>query len=205
MLAITPDGRLLGRCDGEVSFKAFLGATSDLLKNIHGVASVAELDSDEIGYLLAKVAGNHEEMMLRAPHVNPDICLNNGGFATLESYDIADDLQGLPVGHRTILESLRPYHETATRFFVHANYQPDVRLEAMSQQTMLWRPLDIIPAQHCSGKTAVVGHTRQKDNRILNAGHLLCIDTACGYGGALTTLHVDTGKIWQAEQCGILI
>lgn len=55
-MTITPDGHLLGRCDGEPSFKAFLGASQDLLKNIHGVAKVAELDGDEVGYLVAKVA-----------------------------------------------------------------------------------------------------------------------------------------------------
>jgi hypothetical protein len=55
-MVITPDGHLLGRCDGEAAFKAFLGASADLLKNVHGVAEVAELDGDEIGYLVAKVA-----------------------------------------------------------------------------------------------------------------------------------------------------
>ena len=55
-MTITPDGQLLGRCKGEPSFKAFLGASQDLLKNIHGVAKVAELDGDELGYLVAKVA-----------------------------------------------------------------------------------------------------------------------------------------------------
>jgi hypothetical protein len=28
----------------------------DLIRNIHGVAPVAELDGDEVGYLVAKVA-----------------------------------------------------------------------------------------------------------------------------------------------------
>lgn len=55
-MVITPDGHLLGRCEGEASFKAFLGALEDLLRNIHGVASVAELDGDEVGYLVGKVA-----------------------------------------------------------------------------------------------------------------------------------------------------
>src|SRR5262245_16011908 len=55
-LVLTPDGHLLGRCEGEASFKAFLGASEDLLKNIHGVGKVAELDGDELGYLLGKVA-----------------------------------------------------------------------------------------------------------------------------------------------------
>ena len=55
-MVITQDGHLLGRCDGEGAFKAFLGASADLLKNIHGVAEVAELGGDEIGYLVGKVA-----------------------------------------------------------------------------------------------------------------------------------------------------
>jgi len=55
-MVITPDGHVLGRCDGDASFKAFLGASEDLIRNIHGVAPVAELDGDEVGYLVAKVA-----------------------------------------------------------------------------------------------------------------------------------------------------
>ena len=52
----TPDGHLLGRCEGEASCQAFLGETDDLIRNIHGVAKVAGLDGDEVGYLVAKVA-----------------------------------------------------------------------------------------------------------------------------------------------------
>ena len=55
-LVITSDGHLVGRLDGESDFKVFLGEADDLIKNIHGVASVAELDGDEAGYLVAKVA-----------------------------------------------------------------------------------------------------------------------------------------------------
>ena len=49
-MVITPDGRPLGPCDGQATFKAFLGASED--QNIHGVAPVAELDGDEIGFLV---------------------------------------------------------------------------------------------------------------------------------------------------------
>ncbi len=52
----TPDGHLLGRCEGEAACQAFLGATDDLIRNIHGVAEVADLDGDEVGYLVARVA-----------------------------------------------------------------------------------------------------------------------------------------------------
>ena len=55
-MVITPDGHLLGRCDDEATFTAFLGASEDLLRNIRGVAEVAECDGDEIGYLVGKVA-----------------------------------------------------------------------------------------------------------------------------------------------------
>lgn len=55
-MVITPDGHLLGRCAGESSFKAFLDASEDFLWNIHGSARVAELDGDEIKYLVGKVA-----------------------------------------------------------------------------------------------------------------------------------------------------
>ena len=55
-MVITPDGHMVGRCDGEASFKPFLGESEDLLRNIYGVAPVAELDGDEIGYLVARAA-----------------------------------------------------------------------------------------------------------------------------------------------------
>jgi hypothetical protein len=55
-MVATSDGHLLGRCDGEVEFKAFLGEVDDLIRNIRGVASVAELDGDEVGFLVAKIA-----------------------------------------------------------------------------------------------------------------------------------------------------
>ena len=55
-MVATSDGHLLGRCEGESDFKVFLGETDDLIRNIHGVAPIAELDGDEVGYLVAKVA-----------------------------------------------------------------------------------------------------------------------------------------------------
>lgn len=49
-MKVMPDRHVLGHCDGESSFKAFLGAAKDPLKNIHGVAKVADPDGDEVGY-----------------------------------------------------------------------------------------------------------------------------------------------------------
>jgi hypothetical protein len=55
-MLIMPGGHMLGRCEGQPGFSTFLGDPEDLLKNIQGVAKVAELDGDELGYLLGKVA-----------------------------------------------------------------------------------------------------------------------------------------------------
>jgi len=55
-LFLSPDHCLVARVAGQVSHKTFLGAEKDLVRNIHGVAKVAELDGDELGYLLGRVA-----------------------------------------------------------------------------------------------------------------------------------------------------
>ncbi len=55
-LVITSDRHILARQAGEASHQIFIGAEADLIKNIHGIAEVAELDGDELGYLLGKVA-----------------------------------------------------------------------------------------------------------------------------------------------------
>jgi hypothetical protein len=55
-LCISPDRCVLARPAGEAAFKAFIGAEADLIRNIHGIAKVAELDGDEVGFLLGKVA-----------------------------------------------------------------------------------------------------------------------------------------------------
>jgi hypothetical protein len=55
-LRLTPDRCLLARGAGDATFKTFIGAEADLIRNIHGVAKVAALDGDEVGYLLGEVA-----------------------------------------------------------------------------------------------------------------------------------------------------
>jgi hypothetical protein len=69
-MVVTLDRRMLGCCDGNASYKAFLGASEDLIKNIHGVATVAELDGDELGYLVAKVTEIKRQMQKGANHVD---------------------------------------------------------------------------------------------------------------------------------------
>jgi hypothetical protein len=55
-MILSPDGHLLGRADGQATEQVYLGTQDDLTKNINGLASVAELDGDEVGYLVGAVA-----------------------------------------------------------------------------------------------------------------------------------------------------
>jgi hypothetical protein len=55
-MVITPDRHTLGRCEGQPSFSAFLGSSDDVVKNVHGVAKVAELDGDEVGCAVGRIA-----------------------------------------------------------------------------------------------------------------------------------------------------
>jgi hypothetical protein len=55
-LFVTSDRFVLARPTGEVTHNLVIGAESDLIRNIHGIAEVAGLDGDELGYLLGRVA-----------------------------------------------------------------------------------------------------------------------------------------------------
>jgi hypothetical protein len=55
-MVLSPDGHLLGRAEGQATEQVYLGSQDDLTRNIHGLAAVAELDGDEVGYLVGTVA-----------------------------------------------------------------------------------------------------------------------------------------------------
>jgi hypothetical protein len=55
-MVLSPDGHLLGRAEGQATEQVYLGTQEDLTRNIHGLAAVAELDGDEVGFLVGAVA-----------------------------------------------------------------------------------------------------------------------------------------------------
>ena len=156
---------------------------------------------------LIGLMGNHEEMMLQVirdgePHHS---WLRYGAVQTLESYNFDGDLNFLPPEHNAFFDSLGDYFEHDNYFFTHAAYAPDVPLENQSSEMLRWYPLtDGLPAPHFSGKTAIVGHTANRDGEILDVGHLMCIDTYCYGGGWLTAVDLFSRQIWQASQEGVL-
>jgi serine/threonine protein phosphatase 1 len=146
--------------------------------------------------------GNHEIMFLEALDLGArGDWLNYGGRETLASYHW--DTGKIPEAHLDFLRTLLRYYETATHFFVHANYIADLPLTEQPDHALFWEHLfSLFPAPHESGKTAIVGHTAQRSGEIEDLGHVICIDTYCHGGGWLTALDVDTGELWQADREG---
>jgi serine/threonine protein phosphatase 1 len=156
---------------------------------------------------LAPLLGNHEEMLLAA-RADPKAMthwLKGEGTTTLDSYGTGGGVDLIPKEHWRFLAGCRDYVETGGHIFVHANYLPQVPLERLPTQVLRWEYLDPLWAKaHCSGKTALVGHTAQKSGELLDLGFLKCIDTYCFGGGWLTALEVGTGQVWQVDARGRL-
>jgi serine/threonine protein phosphatase 1 len=154
---------------------------------------------------LVSLLGNHDDILL-------DICqgqeelmadwLNFGGEETLASYRTSRP-QLIPLDHVRFLESCTLLYETESHFFTHGSYDPTVPLDRQNPSLLLWGKLRPIPPEpHYSDKTAIVGHTAQRDGRILDLGYLKCIDTCCYGDGFLTAMEVNTGRIWQVDKKG---
>jgi serine/threonine protein phosphatase 1 len=154
---------------------------------------------------LVPLLGNHELMLLDVIDGEGFLppWLSCGGAATLRSY--GGNLEDIPDAHLDFIRGCRKYYETATHFFVHANYEYDIPLAEQPDYLLFWEHLHFrMPRRHQSGKTAVVGHTSQKSGEVFDAGHVVCIDTFCHGGGWLTALDVASGRIWQADRAGTL-
>lgn len=157
---------------------------------------------------LVTLRGNHEDMMLEVlrGEVPPFSWLNHGGVQTMDSYGFVGDLGCVPRSHRDFLENLPSFFENETHFVVHANYDPDLPLEEQPDDLLRWVKLtQEVPGPHMSGKRAIVGHTHDREGRIIELPHLICIDTYCYGGKWLTAMELETGRVWQADPYGKLL
>ncbi|AMV38927.1 metallophosphoesterase family protein [Planctomyces sp. SH-PL62] len=154
---------------------------------------------------LVPLLGNHDEMLLRAHAGLPAAATNAGGNGrpARPDRDWGRELPRLSSANLAFLKACVGFHETDRHLFVHASYDPSQPLDRQPASILRWHSLrDGVPRRHESGKTAVVGHTSQKNGKILDLGHIVCIDTYCHGGGWLTALDVDSGQVWQADRDG---
>jgi serine/threonine protein phosphatase 1 len=163
------------------------------------------IERERIGRVIL-LRGNHEIMMCQAKRDAEEMreWLDNGGDTTLASYSVAgfSHFDEIPQGHWDFLEnSLLPFFEIDTHFFVHANAYPDFPIDDQPEYMLYWESFGE-PAAHDSGKIMVCGHTPQKSGQPLNVGHAVCIDTWAQGDGWLTCLDVKSGRYWQANEKG---
>ncbi|HYO25477.1 MAG TPA: serine/threonine protein phosphatase, partial [Lacipirellulaceae bacterium] len=157
------------------------------------------------GTALVCIRGNHEQMLLEAVDgaIPVQEWLYHGGAQTLDSYGRGRGIDGSSPEHVEFIRSWNDVHVAETHFYAHGNYVPSRPLTQQPWADLRWQSLRWhTPGPHCSGKIAVLGHTSDKQGRILNLGHLVCIDTyACG-GYWLTAFEAATGTAWQANEAG---
>lgn len=147
--------------------------------------------------------GNHEVMMLAAfeSAVDRNFWLRFGGQETLQSYGGRMEL--IPEEHLDFMRGLDLHYETATHFFLHANYAADLELDEQPDGLRFWQHISgFLPPPHQSGRIAVVGHTPQVDGEVFDAGHLICLDTYCVGTGCLTAMDVDRREYWRVDKHG---
>ena len=162
---------------------------------------------------LIVLEGDHEAMLADALQDRAALkrWITCGGTETLRSYGWSAGTarrtlgDWIPVSHQDFLAGCRLFYETPTHLFVHAGYVPELPLEQQPRDALLRRTTHASSAvPHCSGKIAIVGHTRQLSGEILDLGFVKCIDTNCVRGGWLTALEVTSGQVWQANREGEL-
>jgi serine/threonine protein phosphatase 1 len=151
------------------------------------------------------IQGNHEQMLLDA--VDGQIALQewlvHGGAETLDSYGKGAGITALDADDVAFIRSWGDVFETETHFFAHGNYLPSRPLYRQPWRDLRWQSLKWhTPGPHLSGKTAVLGHTSQKQGQIVNLGHLICIDTYCHGGCWLTAFDSTSGRVWQSNEAG---
>jgi serine/threonine protein phosphatase 1 len=167
---------------------------------------IRQLQALEMRCRLQCIQGNHEQMMLDAIDglMSTQEWLVHGGAETLDSYGKGFGVGSLDPDHVDFIRSWGDVAECDSHFFAHGNYLASRPLTRQPWRDLRWQSLKWhTPEPHLSGKTAVLGHTANKQGEILNLGHLVCIDTYCHGGGWLTAFDVTTGRIWQANQSGV--
>lgn len=154
------------------------------------------------GAELVLLKGNHEAMMLDACALGATdnalrFWMDNGGLATLESYDTDPAfpgwLQRIPPAHLALMRRCQLRHAVGDYLFVHAGVRPDVPLERQDAHDLLWIREPFLSWRKPLGAVVVHGHTPVPKPEI--RPHRIGIDTGACFGGTLTCLVLEEDRM----------
>ena len=129
--------------------------------------------------------GNHDAMLLMAyPRRDMLDWYDNGGDATMESYQKGDTSVKIPQSHLRFFINTRLYYDTPKWFFVHGGVPPDMTIqEAVKNRSLwnsfLWRRDHIEADDNVWEKTVIFGHTPVRSP--ITGNNKIGIDTGCVY------------------------
>lgn len=128
--------------------------------------------------------GNHDAMLLMAyPKYLLD-WFDNGGDATMESYQHGDSSIEIPQEHLRFFVGTQLYYDTPNWFFVHGGIPPKLTIkEAIADESLyssfLWRRDHLTEENNVWEKTVVFGHTPARSP--ITGKNMIGIDTGCVY------------------------
>ena len=137
--------------------------------------------------------GNHERFMVDYIQ-NGSLSLwnQNGGLATLRSYDGNHRGADIPGDHAAFVRNTELFYETDDFFFVHAGLKPHLSVaenkKRFGEDTFLWERSHMKANTLKWEKTVVCGHTPQPEP--INRDRLIAIDTGCVYN-----MHPGLGRL----------
>lgn len=167
--------------------------------------------------------GNHDRLMsyyLEQPS-RKDPCLRPeynwlskgiGGATTLASYGVAVNdgndpaaihphaIAAVPAQHLRFLENLPLIHQSNGVAFVHAGIKPRVALQDQAEDDLVWIRAEFHNYRGDHGMLIVHGHTPVEAPR--HYGNRVNIDTGVAFGGPLTVVVIEDGKVWDLQENG---
>lgn len=185
-----------GEYQKDIDKLVFLGDYIDRGENSRLVIEFIQNLQKENDNVIA-LMGNHEDMLLNyIDNNNPDWEWN-GYRSTIDSYEGFEKQFNRDVEW---IRSLPLYHEDEHFVYVHAGIDPYKPMEKQNRNTLLWVREPFIYGTKKYHKQVIFGHTptanlNEEWKPVRTYANNYDIDTGCVYGGALTAMILDNGKV----------
>ena len=145
--------------------------------------------------------GNHEQMAIDYFESGRTSYLHNGGGVTIESFQRnGDNLEE----YVDCFKELANYYEDENYIYVHGGVKPGVNLNKQKEEDLLWIREEFFLNSHANDKPVIFGHTPtyyiNGDYFPVNINRNIAIDTACYFGGRLSALEIEEGKVIEIHQ-----